>query len=89
MVGRLILINFGTQILADLIAVKFADRFGLSVSAVLAHVFSAAGLVLLGVLPQISPSPYAGLIVAVVTYALGGGLLEVLVSPIVESLPGG
>ena len=88
MVGRLILINFGTQILADLIAVKFADRFGYRVSAVLAHVFSAAGLVLLGILPQISPSPYAGLIVAVVTYALGGGLLEVLVSPIVESLPG-
>lgn len=88
MVGRLILINFGTQILADLIAVKFADRFGYRVSAVLAHVFSAAGLVLLGILPQISPSPYAGLIVAVVIYALGGGLLEVLVSPIVESLPG-
>ena len=64
MVGRLILINFGTQILADLIAVKFADRFGYRVSAVLAHVFSAAGLVLLGILPQISPSPYAGLIVA-------------------------
>ena len=55
MVGRLILINFGTQILADLIAVKFADRFGYRVSAVLAHVFSAAGLVLLGILPQISP----------------------------------
>lgn len=87
MVGRLILINFGTQILADLIAVKFADKFGYRVSAVTAHIFSAAGLVLLGILPQVCPSPYAGLVIAVVTYAIGGGLLEVLVSPIVDSLP--
>lgn len=88
MVGRLILINFGTQILADLIAVKFADKFGYRASAVLAHIFCAVGLVLLGTLPQICPSPYIGLVIAVVTYALGGGLLEVLVSPIVDSLPG-
>lgn len=88
MVGRLILINFGTQIVADFLAVKVVDKIGYRASAVLAHIFSTAGLVLLGVLPQICPSPYAGLIIAVVIYALGGGLLEVLVSPIVESLPG-
>ena len=88
MVGRLILINFGTQILADLIAVKFADTFGYRASAVAAHACSAAGLVLLGILPQVLASPYMGLVIAVVVYALGGGLLEVLVSPIVESLPG-
>lgn len=88
MVGRLILINFGTQILADFLAVKVVDKIGYRASAVLAHIFSTVGLVLLGVLPQICPSPYAGLIIAVVIYALGGGLLEVLVSPIVESLPG-
>ena len=88
MVGRLILINFGTQILADLIAVKFADKFGYRASAVLAHIFCAVGLVLLGTLPQICPSPYIGLVIAVVTSALGGGLLEVLVSPLGESLPG-
>ena len=55
MVGRLILINFGTQILADLIAVKFADTFGYRASAVAAHAFSAAGLVLLGILPEARP----------------------------------
>lgn len=88
MVGRLILINFGTQILADLIAVKVVDKIGYRSSAVLAHIFSSLGLILLGILPQVAPSPYAGLIIAVVIYALGGGLLEVLVSPIVESLPG-
>ena len=88
MVGRLILINFGTQIIADILAVKFADKFGYRASAVLAHVFCTAGLILLGTLPQICSSPYTGLVIAVVTYALGGGLLEVLVSPIVDSLPG-
>lgn len=88
MVGRLILINFGTQIIADILAVKFADKFGYRASAVLAHVFCTAGLILLGTLPQVCSSPYIGLVIAVVTYALGGGLLEVLVSPIVDSLPG-
>lgn len=88
MVGRLILINFGTQIIADILAVKFADKFGYRASAVLAHVFCTVGLILLGTLPQVCSSPYTGLVIAVVTYALGGGLLEVLVSPIVDSLPG-
>ena len=88
MVGRLILINFGTQLLADVLAVKFVDKIGYRASAILAHALCTVGLVLLGVLPRISPSPYAGLIFAVITYALGGGLLEVLVSPIADSLPG-
>lgn len=88
MIGRLILINFGTQILADLLAARYVDRIGYRPAAVLAHILSVAGLVALGLLPQVMPSPYLGLVVAVVIYALGGGLLEVIVSPIVESLPG-
>lgn len=88
MIGRLILINFGTQIVADLLAVKFVDRIGYRKAAVSAHIFSAAGLIALGVLPKLLPSPYTGLVLAVVIYAVGGGLIEVLISPIVESLPG-
>jgi fucose permease len=87
-VGRLILINFGTQIAADFIAVKFADRMGYRTGAVLAHLFCAVGLILLGILPLLLPSAYVGLVIAVVVYALGGGFIEVLISPIVESLPG-
>lgn len=87
-VGRLVLINFGMQILTDLVAVKYVDKIGYRKAAVLAHFLAASGLVFLGVLPNIMPSPYLGFIIAVMVYAVGGGLLEVLVSPIVESLPG-
>lgn len=86
-VGRLILINFGTQIVADLLAVRYVDKIGYRTAAVLAHFFSVLGLIGLAILPQIF-SPYTGLNIAVMIYALGGGLLEVVVSPIVESLPG-
>lgn len=87
-VGRLILINFVVQIAADIIAVKFMDLFGYRKAAVLAHFLCALGLVLLAVLPNVFAEPYMGIMVAVVFYACGGGLLEVLVSPIVNALPG-
>lgn len=88
MVGRLILINFGTQIIADYIAARYADRIGYRRAAVLAHFFCAVGLICLGVLPVIMPNPYTGLMIAAVIYAAGGGFIEVLISPIVDSLPG-
>lgn len=87
-IGRLILINFATQTFADVIAIKYVDKFGYRKSAIFAHVFCAVGLIGLSVLPQLMPSPYTGLVTAVMIYALGGGILEVLVSPIVESVPG-
>ena len=88
MLGRLVLMNFGTQIVADLLAMKYVDRIGHRRAAVAAHVLCAAGLICLGVLPMVLPSPYAGLMIAAVIYALGGGIIEVMISPIVESLPG-
>jgi fucose permease len=87
-VGRLILFNFGTQIAADFFAMKYVDIIGFRRSAVLAHFLCAAGLVSLSILPNILPSPYIGLMLSVMIYAMGGGILEVLVSPIVDSLPG-
>ena len=88
MLGRLILINFGTQIVVDLLTVKYVDHIGYRKATVMAHIFSVLGLVSLGVLPQVMPSPYIGLIIAIVLYAIGGGIIEVLISPIVEFLPG-
>ena len=87
-IGRLIMINFGTQLVVDGLSVKFADRIGYRRLMVAAHVFCSAGLVLLSVLPNALASPYAGLVIAVVTYAVGGGLIEVLASPIADALPG-
>ena len=83
----LVTINFGVQLLVDLASVTFVDRIGYRASMLLAHAFSAAGLVLLTVLPEALPSPFAGILASVILYAIGGGLLEVLVSPVMEACP--
>ncbi len=83
----LVTFNFGIQLLVDLLSVGFVDKIGYRVSMVLAHVLSASGLILLTVLPEMLTSPFAGILTAVMIYAIGGGLLEVLVSPVVEACP--
>lgn len=83
----LVTLNFGIQLLVDLLSVKLVDRIGYRVSMILAHAFSALGLVMLAFLPDMMPDPYAGLLIATVFYALGGGLLEVVVSPVMEACP--
>lgn len=80
-------INFAVQLLVDLVSARVVDRIGYRICVVAAHVLSAAGLVGLAVLPRLLPDAYAGILVAVVLYAVGGGLIEVLISPIVESCP--
>lgn len=86
-IGFLVTFNFGVQIAVDLLSARFAERIGYRRCIVAAHIFSAVGLIGLGVFPDVLGSPYAGLLLAVVVYAVGGGLIEVLVSPIVEALP--
>ena len=83
----LVTLNFGIQLLVDLLSVGFVDRIGYRASRVIAHVLAALGLVLLTVLPEVLPSAFAGILCAVCVYAVGGGLLEVLVSPVVEACP--
>ncbi len=85
--GQLVLVNFVTQIVTDIWASKYADHFGYRKCMVAAHAFCTIGLVSLGILPHLLPSPYIGLTLAVMIYAVGGGLLEVIVSPIIEALP--
>ena len=85
-IGFLVTYNFGIQILVDVLAARYAERLGYKPCIVVAHVLCAAGLVGLGVLPGLM-LPYAGLLLAVTVYAVGGGLIEVLISPIVQALP--
>lgn len=80
-------LNFAVQLVIDLLSAKFVDKIGYRRCVVAAHVLSAAGLVSLAVLPGLLGSAYAGILVAVVLYAIGGGLIEVLISPIVEACP--
>lgn len=86
-ISLLVTVNFGVQLLTDMLAVKYVDKIGYRISAVFAHIMSAVGLIGLAVFPYIFPSEYIGLIIAVVCYAIGGGLIEVLISPIVEACP--
>lgn len=83
----LITFNFGVQLLIDFLSAGFVDKIGYRMSIVIAHVFSAAGLIGLVILPGLLPDAFAGLLIAVMIYAVGGGLIEVLVSPIMESCP--
>ena len=87
LIGLMITVNFGVQLTVDLLATKFVDTIGYRPCAVAAHVFCGAGLVLLAFLPDVLPSPAAGLFIASAVYAAGGGLIEVLISPIVEACP--
>ncbi len=80
-------VNFGVQLAVDFLSAKFVDRIGVRTSIVAAHGFAAAGLAGLALFPGWFRSPYVGILAAVVLYAVGGGLLEVLVSPIVEACP--
>ncbi len=85
----LIAINFGVQLVVDLLCAGFMDRFGYRIPIVSAQAFAAVGFVGLGVFPTyLFPSdPFIGLALATVLYAIGGGLTEVLISPIVQACP--
>ena len=83
----LVTFNFGLQLLVDLASVGFVDRIGYRASMVLAHALAALGLALLAILPEILPSPFLGILLSVMVYAVGGGLIEVVVSPVVEACP--
>lgn len=83
----LITFNFSIQLVIDLLAAKFVDKIGYRASALLAHASAALGLCMLAFLPELTKDPFIGILISVVIYAVGGGLLEVIVSPIVEACP--
>lgn len=83
----LIVINFGVQLFVDLASTAFVDRLGYGKCAVAAHFFAFSGLAGLGIFPFIM-NPYTGIVLAIVIYAVGSGLIEVIISPIVEACPG-
>ena len=83
----LITLNFGIQLVIDMLSAGFVDKIGYRASTIIAHVCAATGLVLLTVLPEAFPDPFAGIMLAVFIYAIGGGLIEVLISPILEACP--
>lgn len=86
-ITMLITVNFLIQLMMDFASAFFIDRIGYKASCLIAHGFSAAGLIALAVLPGLFDNAYIGLIISVFMYAVGGGLLEVVISPMVEACP--
>ncbi len=88
--GQIALISttfFFTQLIVDILCAKYVERIGYRRAVVVSEAASAVGLIGLAFLPDLLPSPFAGIIVSVIIYAIGSGLIEVLVSPIVEACP--
>lgn len=86
MLSFIIFINFGLQIIVDSLSAKITEKIGYRAGAIFAQVFSCSGLVCLGVLPNVI-NPFAGIITATVLMAIGGGFVEVILSPVIEALP--
>lgn len=86
-ISSLIFINFIVQLFVDLASAGFIDKIGYRKCTVAAHFFAAAGLVLLAVLPYVFSNAFAGVVVAIIIYACGSGLIEVIISPLVEACP--
>lgn len=86
-ISMLILINFITQLLVDLSSVKLSKHMSVRSMTILAHIMCAAGLIMMGTLPLVAENTFTVLILSVIVYAVGGGLTEVLISPIIEAIP--
>lgn len=86
-ISVMITISFGVQLITDVIAVRYIDKIGFRAACILSNIFSALGLSLLALLPNIMAFPYAGIIISVIIMAIGSGLCEVSTSPVLQSLP--
>ncbi len=85
-ISLLIVINFAVQLCVDFLSAYFIDKIGYRISVIMAHVFACIGLAGLSVFPFIM-NPYAGIIISIIIYAIGSGLIEVIISPLVEACP--
>ena len=83
----LITVNFVIQLVVDLLSAGFVDKIGYRASAIIAHACAGTGIFLLTILPELFSNPFYGILPAVMVYAIGGGLIEVLISPVLEACP--
>lgn len=87
--GRLLFVNFFVQFIVDILTPVIVKRFGYRGASVFSHGLAAFGFLLLSILPAAFPNHiYACLIISIIFYASGSGIIEVCISPMVELLPG-
>ncbi len=85
--GRIVLFNFCTQIVADALTPKITSYLGYKKCAAVSQMLAAVGLIMLSFMPYIMPNAYVGIVISVMVYAFGSGMMEVILSPIMELLP--
>lgn len=78
---------FFVQLIIDFLCVKVVDKIGYRPCILIAQITSALGIAGLTVIPDICRSAYSGILICVIVYAIGSGLIEVLCSPIIEACP--
>ena len=76
-----------TQLLVDFAVTRFADKIGYRACILSSQILSSVGLIFMAILPEVMPVPFIGIIISVILYAIGSGIVEVLSSPIVEACP--
>lgn len=86
-IGLLIAISFLTQLSVDALAAKFSSKLDTRRTVIFGHVCAAVGMISFGILPDLLPDAYVGLVIATMLAAIGGGIIEVMISPIVEACP--
>ncbi len=86
-ISFMVVLAFVIQMLVDLFSIKYINKIGYRKAAIIAHILAAVGFLLLGILPDVMDNHFAGIMIACFVYSCGGGLLEVLISPIAESCP--
>lgn len=84
----LITINFATQLVVDTLSIKFVDKIGYKPLAIISQGIAFLGLASLGILPNLLKNSYIGIVISIILSAIGSGITEVIISPIVESIPG-
>lgn len=85
--GSLVVINFVTQILTDIFSTKYVDRLGFRRTSIPCQLLCFLGLMLLCILPSVMANSFLALAIATIVYAVGGGMVEVIISPIIDSMP--
>lgn len=88
LLGLLVLVNFFTQLIIDLIFSFFSHRFNIPRTVKLTPVLTVTGLLVYAVWPFLFPDTvYVGLVIGTIIFSLSGGLSEVLISPVIAAIP--
>ena len=86
-ISALIVVNFAAQLSMDILSSIYVDKLGYRKCIIAAHIFATFGVASLSFLPDIMNNHFIGLLISMFFSGLGGGIIEVVVSPVVEALP--